>query len=84
MYGKLLCIIILEYNEFYIGVDFMSDKNECPICGCSEIGQGKHIAQGKMMPINTVFTSGSVVIADICTNCGHILSMRVENPEKFK
>jgi heterodisulfide reductase subunit B len=62
----------------------MSDKKECPICGCSHIGLGKHVAQGKMMPLNKILTSGSEVIADICTNCGHILSMRVVNPEKFK
>jgi len=62
----------------------MSEKKECPICGCIEIGQGKHISQGKLMPLNKVLTSGSEVIAEICTNCGHILSMRVVNPEKFK
>jgi predicted RNA-binding Zn-ribbon protein involved in translation (DUF1610 family) len=62
----------------------VEDKKECPICGCSEIGQGKQMAQAKMMPINKFFSSGSVVIADICTSCGHILSMRVAEPEKFK
>ena len=62
----------------------MPNNKSCPICRCSEIGQGKHMVQGKIMPLNKVFTSVSEVIADICTNCGHILSMRVVNPEKFK
>ncbi|MCB2309144.1 hypothetical protein LGL08_10440 [Clostridium estertheticum] len=31
-----------------------------------------------------VFNTGSATIADICTACGHILSMKVEKPEKFK
>lgn len=30
------------------------------------------------------FYLGSEVIAEICTNYGHILSMKVKNPEKFK
>jgi hypothetical protein len=36
------------------------------------------------MPINKIFASGSVVIADICTSCGYILSMKVVESEKFK
>jgi len=62
----------------------MLDNKSCPICGSSEIGQGKQTAQGKMMPVDNVLSLGSVVIADICTNCGHILSMKVANLEKFK
>jgi hypothetical protein len=55
----------------------------CPICGCNEIGKGRQIGQGGMMAIKSLF-AGSIVIADICTECGHILSMRVEKPEIFK
>ena len=62
----------------------MENYQECPICGCKEIGKGKHISQGKMFPFNKIFTTGSEVIAEICTNCGHILSMRVEEPKIFK
>ena len=62
----------------------MEDIKKCPICGCEEIGQGKQNYQGSMLPMNNIFSRGSVVIADICTKCGHILSMRVKNPEKFK
>jgi hypothetical protein len=36
------------------------------------------------VPLKGIFKTGSEVIADICTECGHILSMRVKNPEKFK
>jgi hypothetical protein len=63
----------------------MENNQVCPICGCKEIGHGKHSYQGCMYPLNGgIFSTGSEVIADICTNCGHILSMRVEKPEKFK
>lgn len=31
-----------------------------------------------------VFNTGSATIVDICTACGHILSMRVGKPETFK
>ena len=62
----------------------MENNQECPICGCKEIGQGKQMSQGRMFPLNKIFTTGSEVIAEICTNCGHILSMRVDYPEEFK
>lgn len=61
----------------------MSEKL-CPICGSNKIGLGKHTAQGRMYPIDKVFSSGSEVIAEICTECGHILSMKVKQPEKFR
>jgi predicted nucleic-acid-binding Zn-ribbon protein len=62
----------------------MEDGKKCPICGCEEIGKGRHYAQGSMFPLKGIFKTGSEVIADICTKCGYILSMRVKNPEKFK
>ncbi|AGK96409.1 hypothetical protein [Clostridium pasteurianum] len=61
----------------------MENNQEYPICMCTEIGQGRQIGQGCMVPIKHIWT-GSAIIADICTNCGHILSMRVEKPKKFK
>ena len=61
----------------------MEKVQMCPICGCKEIGKGMQSYQGSMMPIGSIWT-GSAVIADICTECGYILSMRVEKPEKFK
>ena len=60
----------------------MKDSKKCPICGCEEIGVGRQCAQGSMFPEKGLF--GSQVIAEICTKCGNILSMRVKNPEKFK
>jgi len=61
----------------------MNNNRECPFCGCKEIGKGKQDYQGSMMPIGSIWT-GSAIIADICTECGYILSMRVEKPGKFK
>lgn len=61
----------------------MEDSKVCPICGCKDIGKGKQGGQGGMMSVNNIFI-GSVIIADICTQCGYILSMRVEKPERFK
>lgn len=61
----------------------MSEKL-CPVCGSNKIGLGRHTAQGAMYPIGKIFASGSEVIAEICTDCGHILSMKVKHPEKFR
>ncbi|MCT4606218.1 MAG: transcription initiation factor TFIIIB [Marinisporobacter sp.] len=62
----------------------MIENKECPVCGSKDIGKGKQYAQGKMFPIDNLISLGSEVIAEICTNCGHILSMKVTKPEKFK
>ena len=61
----------------------MENNQECPICGCKEIGEGKQRGQGSMYPIRNMWTPYAI-ISDICTECGHILSMRVEEPGKFK
>ncbi len=62
----------------------MENNKECRICGCKEIGKGILCPNAKMFPIDKTFSLGSKIIADICTKCGYILSMRVTNPEKFK
>jgi len=60
------------------------ENDKCPKCGCTEIGQGDTYGEGSMFPIKNRFKFGSSVIADICTECGYIIEMRVEKPEKFK
>lgn len=63
----------------------MEENKECPKCGSNKKGKGKQVHQGKMLPIdNITLLGGSDIISDICTNCGHILEMKVEKPEKFK
>ncbi|MCQ4935184.1 MULTISPECIES: transcription initiation factor TFIIIB [Anaerotignum] len=62
----------------------MKNNKECPICGCNEIGEGLFSGYATMKPTNKFFALGSNVIADVCTKCGHILSFRVAEPEKFK
>ncbi|APH15354.1 hypothetical protein NPD5_1129 [Clostridium sporogenes] len=62
----------------------MEDNKKCPTCGCEDIGEGEQRGYGAMWPIGGSLFSSSEVIADICTECGYILSMRVKNPEKFK
>ncbi|TCO70688.1 transcription initiation factor TFIIIB [Marinisporobacter balticus] len=61
----------------------MKNIQECPMCGCKEIEQGEQSGHASMIPVGSIFKR-SPIIADICTACGHILSMRVEKPEKFK
>ncbi len=62
----------------------MESNKVCPMCGCEKIGRGKQYAQGKMFPIGKPFSMGSEIVAEICTECGYILTMRVSNPENFK
>jgi len=63
----------------------MKRNKKCRICGCEEIWQGKLTGFAVMAPIKgNLFKTVSETIADICTAWGHIISMRVEKPEKFK
>jgi hypothetical protein len=75
-----MCIIINIWRRI-----LMETNDKCPICGCCEIGKGILRGYADMAPVNNrFFNNGSPIIADICTKCGHILSMRVTKPEKFK
>ena len=66
------------------GENFMERTKECPICGCKDIGEGTLSGHANMRPTNKFFSIGSEVLADVCTKCGHIFSLRVTKPEKFK
>ncbi|MFA6809091.1 MAG: transcription initiation factor TFIIIB [Eubacteriales bacterium] len=62
----------------------MPDKAKCPNCGSTEIGKGKLSGYAVLTPVGKIFATGSAIIADVCTNCGTIIKMKVEHPEKFK
>ncbi|MCC5910884.1 MAG: transcription initiation factor TFIIIB [Clostridiaceae bacterium] len=59
-------------------------KSKCPKCSSTDIGKGKLSGYASMVPVNKVFSMGSPIIAEICTNCGYILGLKVSSPEKFK
>jgi hypothetical protein len=54
------------------------------VSGCNQIGEGVFSGYATMKSPNKVFSLGSNVVADVCTKCGHIVSLRVTEPEKFK
>ena len=56
---------------------------ECPKCGSSELGKGKHSGYGVMYPDNKM-SLGSDVVYVICTDCGFIIEGYVTKPKKFK
>lgn len=64
----------------------MEKEKKCPECGCREIVQSSFGADSKIYPINIIFKpgKGSEVIAEVCAKCGHILNMKVLNPEKLR
>jgi predicted nucleic acid-binding Zn-ribbon protein len=57
---------------------------KCPDCGSNEIGKGKFSGYASLNPVGKIFSAGSAVIVDVCTNCGTIICMKSEKPEKFK
>ncbi|GAB6486138.1 TPA: hypothetical protein QCV71_005942 [Bacillus cereus] len=61
-------------------------NKKCPNCGFREIRQDLLDVQEclKLISMNNLFNQFSSVIADVCTECGNILSMKAEHPDYFK
>jgi len=75
--GRVLLVIerkVLKVDNF----------DKCPDCGNAEIGKGKLSGYAVLTPLGKILSMGSPIIADVCTNCGTIIKMKVEKPEKFK
>jgi len=62
----------------------MNYAKECPKCGGTEIGKGKHAGYAVMYPENKVMSLGSEILHILCTDCGFIFESYVKKPEKFK
>lgn len=60
------------------------EQEKCPHCGSEELGRGLITGYAKMVPGRRLLSSGSDVLADLCTECGMILRLRVAQPKKFK
>ncbi len=58
------------------------EHKKCPKCESENIGKGKFNDYTVIIPLGKFF--GSRIIADICTDCGHVFEMKVTKPEKFK
>ncbi|EST56160.1 transcription initiation factor TFIIIB [Brevibacillus panacihumi W25] len=59
-------------------------SEQCPKCGCKEIGQGKQAGHAVVLPNNKFFAMGSQIIHHICTQCGYVLESYVDKPSRFK
>ncbi len=55
---------------------------KCPECGSRQIGCGVFSGYANMS-VQGKWLSSSKVYADVCSNCGLIISMHVAQPEKF-
>ncbi len=55
---------------------------KCTECGSRRIGRGVFSGYANMTPQGRWFAS-SKVYADVCSDCGLIISMHVASPEKF-
>jgi ribosomal protein L40E len=55
----------------------------CPKCNSTELGEGILNGEQSLRPKGKIFTMGSPILATVCTKCGHIIELKVEDPEKF-
>lgn len=61
----------------------ISKVTECPKCGSSELGKGKHSGYSVMSPVNKLGI-GSNIEYILCTGCGFIIEGYVVKPKRFK
>ncbi len=59
----------------------MNKTERCPECGSRYIGEG--ILSNATMAAKGRFWASSKVMADICSNCGLVIKLKVEKPERF-
>jgi len=60
------------------------NKVICPLCSSTKIVHGYQTRHAQMIPVDRgTFTKSSDVLADICGDCGCIISLKVRNPEYF-
>ncbi|WP_078410948.1 transcription initiation factor TFIIIB [Priestia abyssalis] len=60
----------------------MANEN-CNKCGNRTLNEGKLSGYASVQPINKIFSTGSPIRVYFCSKCGEVMSMQVENPEKF-
>ncbi|MBU9723042.1 MULTISPECIES: hypothetical protein [Bacillaceae] len=58
------------------------DQTKCPKCNGVEFSEGTDFMPIK--PLEKKLAMGSIKIYTFCLNCGEVISIRVENPSKFR
>lgn len=59
-------------------------EERCTNCDNDDIGIGLLHGYAKLQPYGKLFSMGSSIIAYVCTECGTIIKIKVEDPEKFR
>jgi predicted RNA-binding Zn-ribbon protein involved in translation (DUF1610 family) len=77
--NQILCELNIRKKELKM-------HKKCPNCGFREIRQCSLEVQAylRLSSTNNLFNQFPSVIADVCTECGNILSMKAEHPKYFK
>ena len=58
-------------------------QTRCPKCGSTRVGKGKLSGYATLQPKGKVFSLGSAIITNVCSECGFIFDLYAEKPEKF-
>ncbi len=57
-------------------------EHTCPQCGGQEFAEGTDFMAIK--PLDKKLSTGSNKIYTFCLECGEVVSIRIEKPEKFR
>lgn len=56
----------------------------CPDCKAESIVKIRFATDVKAFPLEKAFSLGSFIIGEACSNCGLIIKIKLEKPEKFR
>jgi DNA-directed RNA polymerase subunit RPC12/RpoP len=56
----------------------------CPDCKSNKIVKIRFTGEVKAYPYDKVLSLGSYLVGKVCTDCGLIIQLKLEKPEKFR
>lgn len=63
--------------------EWFTMSNQCPACNAIEFVVGVFGNYARIMKPGSAFKHSGVT-ATVCANCGYVLQLKVDNPEKLK
>lgn len=62
----------------------MNNEKQCPKCNGTDFEEASDFMAVRPLDKKFSWTSSSNKIYTFCLNCGEVVSIRIENPEKFR
>lgn len=81
----MVIAVVQYYLSWNLDRRVMMEIQKCPVCGNEKIKKGKIHGFASVLPLNSRNGAfGSALIVSFCSECGEVLSSKVDHPEKVK